>query len=855
MTKKNSIQDVFRLTPMQQGMLYHTLRDPASGVYFEQMVLDLEGELDVSAWRQAWEQMQVRHGVLRIGLVWEGLPEPVQIVYRDLPLPWREFDWRHEPTLAQEASLKRLLEDARREGFDLSRPPLWRIELIRRSKELHWCSFSFHHVILDGWSHALLWQEILEDYRAARLGRVAEVTPRRPYRDYLAWFSRQDTAATEAYWRQRLAGLSSPTQLPIEESHPSQDYGQYEQAELVIPPETADMLQQLVQRQRITLNTLVQGTWGLLLSRYSGEDDVVFGATSSGRSIDLEGIDQMVGLFINTLPVRLQVPADTLLLPWLSALHEAQVAQSCFEYASLVEIHRWSEMPAGTPLFNNILVFENYPVDKTLSRPLNGEVQIHGAQFQEQTNYPLTVTVIPGQTLSLRFQYDQGRFEQAAVERLAGHVRQLLCEIAANPKRKLWEFSLLTAGERRQLLVDWNDTAAVYPHDRCVHQLFEDQVKRTPEATAVEFEDQQLTYAELNTRANQLAHHLRALGVGPEVLVGICVERSLEMVVGLLAILKSGGVYVPLDPAYPDERLLNMLEDSQAPFLITERRWMERFTRFQGQLICQERESEQVERRPATNLPGGPTTANLAYVIYTSGSTGRPKGVQIEHGSLANLLCSMRSRIGIGPLDGLLAVTTISFDIAALEIFLPLVVGARIVLVDREAATDGLRLSASLAASSITHFQATPATWRFLLEAGWRPRATLSMLCGGEALPRELASRLLHPEARLWNVYGPTETTIWSSAGTVEAGEGPVTLGRPITRTQFYVLDRQMCPVPQGVCGELYIGGAGVARGYLHRSGLTAERFLPDPFGTELGGRLYRTGDLCRWGSGGAGAG
>jgi amino acid adenylation domain-containing protein len=356
-----------------------------------------------------------------------------------------------------------------------------------------------------------------------------------------------------------------------------------------------------------------------------------------------------------------------------------------------------------------------------------------------------------------------------------------------------------------------------------------------------------LTYRELDERANRLAHHLAAMGVGPEVLVGLCVGRSIDLVVGLLAILKSGGAYVPLDPLYPPERLYFMLEDSGAAFLLTESCWLDRFTRFPGAMICGDRDRDRIERESAANLAAGPAPSNLAYVIYTSGSTGRPKGVQVGHANLANLLQSMGSRTGIGPRDRLLAVTTISFDIAGLELLLPLISGAEVVLVDRDVAADGARLAEVLDDPSITFLQATPATWRLLLAAGWRPRSSLTMLCGGEALPRELADRLLDPEAVLWNLYGPTETTIWSAAGRVERGEAPITLGRPTARTQLYVLDQRMQPVPWGVGGELYIGGAGLARGYLHRPGLTADRFVPDPFGNEPGGRLYRTGDRVRW--------
>ncbi len=392
------------------------------------------------------------------------------------------------------------------------------------------------------------------------------------------------------------------------------------------------------------------------------------------------------------------------------------------------------------------------------------------------------------------------------------------------------------------------EKARAYPctHE-LVHRWIEEQAQHKPEAVALVSSGVSLTYAELNARANRLARRLRAMGVGPEVLVGLCAGRSASTVVGLLAILKAGGAYVPLDPAYPAERIAFMLQDAQVSVLLTEERLRDQLPAGEARILCLDSECQPGDQESVANLEGGASAGNLAYVIYTSGSTGRPKGVQITHGALANLLQSMRRLLSINERDALLAVTTLSFDIAALEIFLPLIVGARVELIDREVAADGARLVGRLNDPGITFLQATPATWRLLLEAGWQGQPTLKMLCGGEALPRALADRLLDKGAGLWNVYGPTETTIWSSAWRVEAGETPISIGRPIANTQFYVLDKRLRAVPVGVIGELYIGGLGLARGYRHRAALTAERFIPDPFGTTPGGRLYWTGDLARW--------
>jgi amino acid adenylation domain-containing protein len=418
--------------------------------------------------------------------------------------------------------------------------------------------------------------------------------------------------------------------------------------------------------------------------------------------------------------------------------------------------------------------------------------------------------------------------------------------MVADPDESLSRLPLLTTAERQRLLIEWNDTYAEYPSHRCVHQLFEEQVSRTPDATAVVFENQALSYSELNRRANQLAHHLLKLGVGPDSLVGICVQRSPDMIAGLLGIWKAGGAYVPLDPYYPLDRLSFMLEDSGLKVLITEKPFQPKFSGYKGQLVYVG--SEAISKERSENCVGGAKPENLAYVIYTSGSTGKPKGVEICQRSLVNFLVSMRSSPGLVAEDALLAVTTISFDIAALELYLPLIVGARLVLANRETAMDGNELQSTLAGTAITVMQATPATWRLLLEAGWQGGGNFKILCGGEGLPRDLAVELLKRGSSVWNMYGPTETTVWSTISRIAGNDSLITIGRPIANTEVYVLDDYLEPVPVGIAGELYIGGAGIARGYLRRPELTTEKFIAHPFrDRESGARLYRTGDLARF--------
>ncbi|HSH12993.1 MAG TPA: amino acid adenylation domain-containing protein, partial [Desulfurivibrionaceae bacterium] len=473
------------------------------------------------------------------------------------------------------------------------------------------------------------------------------------------------------------------------------------------------------------------------------------------------------------------------------------------------------------PLFQVMIVFQNASRERLALPGLTVRpVEVNGGRAR----FDLTLTMQEEEEgLKGIVQYNTDLFDSSTARRMLKQFQTLLEGIVADPERPLSALPLLTQAQGHQLLVEWNETGTEPLNGRCIHELFEAQAQRTPQAVAVICDQHHLTYQRLNARANELAHHLRARGVGADVPVGLCLERSLEMVVGILGILKAGGAYLPLDPAYPKERLAFMLEDAQAPVLLTQQRLAERFPYDQAPVVCIDADGEAISRESQENPASGVTAAHLVYVIYTSGSTGQPKGVQIPHRAVVNFLYSMGQQPGLTRQDLLLAVTTLSFDIAGLEFFLPLTVGAQVMVISREVASDGALLLARLANSGATVLQATPATWRLLLESGWRGRRPLKMLCGGENLPRELADRLLERHGVLWNLYGPTETTIWSAVHQVGAGAGLVPIGHPIANTQIYVLDRRGQPVSIGIPGELHIGGAGLARGYLDRPDLTAE--------------------------------
>jgi amino acid adenylation domain-containing protein len=611
-----------------------------------------------------------------------------------------------------------------------------------------------------------------------------------------------------------------------------------------LPRELTERIKDLSRQEGVTLYVTLVAAFQTLLSRYSGQDDMVLGTTSAGRT--QAETEALIGFFVNTLVLRSDLSGNPSFRELLRRVREVVLqaqAHQDLPFESLVKGLQPERQAGQNPLFQVML---------TLDPPLSSlpagwsvetmEVETGTAKF----DLALELVEQPEGLLS-RFEYRTELFDEATIARMAGHWQTLLEGIVSDCTQRIGELPLLTEQERHQLLVEWNATEADYPKEKCIHQLFEEQVERTPEAVAVVFEDAHLTYRELNGRANRLAHHLQDLGVGPEVLVGLCVERSLDMIVDILGILKAGGAYVPLDTTYPSERIGFMVEDAQASFLVTQQRLLPQLPAHAAKVICLNTDAQVLDQQSEANPVCETTSENLAYVMYTSGSTGRPKGVQIPHLAVVNFLLSMCHQPGLMAEDKLLAVTTFSFDIAALELFLPLIVGARVIVASQDIIANGAALAKTLTRMGATAMQATPVTWRMLLAAGWQCNQQLKILCGGEALPYELAQQLLPQAASLWNMYGPTETTIWSSVCKIKPEDDVISIGRPIANTQIYLLDAHLQPVPIGVPGELFIGGDGLARGYLDRPELTAERFVPHPFSNEPGARLYKTGDLARY--------
>jgi amino acid adenylation domain-containing protein/non-ribosomal peptide synthase protein (TIGR01720 family) len=839
------IEDIYALSPMQEGMLFHAVRSPESEIYCEQMSINIRGKLDISAFERAWQELVARHSILRAAFVWKNLDDPVQVIHRHLALRVENQDWRALARDVRSEELEGFRQADRKRGFDLSDPPLMRLTLLRIDEELFELIWTYHHIVLDGWSVPLLFKEVLEAYEGLSQGRPSSRKTAHSYREYIDWLKQQDLRKAEAFWRERLRGFTALT--PFARSagpvaiHGEQDG--YDQQQIALSRSVTDDLRVLAREQHLTLNTLAQGCWALLLSHYSGESDIVFGATVSGRPAELAGAETMIGLFINTLPVRVQFKDDERVLTLLTKLQAQQAEASRYVYSPLAQVQAWSELPRGEPLFESLMVFENYPVDLPLAE-LPGGLEISSSRNIERTDYPLTVIIVPNDELTVRLVYDCRRFGRTMMTRMLAHLQSLLEDIATGDDQILSRLSLLSEAEKHATVIEWNDTGAEYPTAVCFHHMVEIQVMNAPDALAVSFEGQHISYGELNARANQLAHYLRRLGVGLETRVGIGVGRSPEMVIGRLAVLKAGGAYVSLDPEYPAARLVFMLEDAGAHVLLAERRLVERLGDLRVTVVCPFSDWELISRE-SQDIPDVPMSPdNLAYVYYSSGSTGKPKGVEIEHAGLVNLVTWHNHAYRVTAADRKSQLSGLAFDASVWELWPYLVAGASLHIPAEETRNSWPELLDWMAGEAITIcFLPTPLAEAVMDE--WPAGVALrSLLTGGDRLHHWPQKPL---SFSFVNKYGPTEVTAvttWAPMTPAIVRNPSPPIGRPIANIQTFALNDHLQPVPMGMAGELCIGGIGLARGYLNRADLTAEKFMPNPFNAEPGARLYRSGDL-----------
>ncbi len=818
--------------PQIEVWLAAQMSEEANCSFNEALLLHLSGDLDVDLLRQSWRQIVNRHDALRSTFDEEGRTARIA-PHLDLEMPL-------EP-LASRAELDSIVALDARTPFDLVQGPLLRLRFFQLAPQEHAVLFTAHHIVCDGWSINMLLAEVGELYSAARQARAPQLDPLLPFSEY-ARRPKENLAADEQYWLGQYQDVPSVLELPLDRPRPSVKSFAGATIRRQIDPELVRSLRSIGARQGATLFHVLLSGLQVLLSRLSGQEDVPVGIPAAAQQL-VEG-RSLVGHGVNFLPVRNPIAPGQSYIEFLrqtkTKMLDAYEHQD-YTYGTLVRRLGIQKDPSRLPLVE---------VQFNLEKVGQG-VDFAGLAWEADpcakayVNFDLFVNAIESSAgLSIDCDYNSALLDRETVERWLGHYETLLRAAAAQPETPTGRLPLLSPAEREALVAGRNRTQTASPPPPLTHEWIAAQAAATPHEIAVVFEQRSLTYAQLEESANQLAATLSALGAGPGAFVALHLERGLDLPVAMLAVLKSGAAYIPLDPAYPKERIDFIVEESQAKVILTEERLATQLSAPQARIVCLDLEWPLIRKQKSTPSAVRVSPADLAYAIYTSGSTGKPKGVEIPHGALANFLRSMLREPGLTAADRLLAVTTVSFDIAGLEIFLPLVAGARTVIAGPNSVGDGQALADLIAQEKISALQATPGTWRLLLEAGWQPSPAFKMMCGGEALPRDLANSLATPGAELWNMYGPTETTIWSSVSRVLAGPEPIRLGGPIDNTTFYVVDAQLQPVPLGVPGELLIGGGGVARGYCHRPELSAEKFLADPF--RPGERVFRTGDMVR---------
>ncbi|MDD5627415.1 MAG: amino acid adenylation domain-containing protein, partial [Elusimicrobia bacterium] len=843
----------YGLAPLQKGLLFHSRYAPRSDQYVEQVIWRCREALDCGALKAAWKELVQRHAVLRTAFVWDERGEPAQVVCSEAEAGWREQDWRGLSADALERRWEEHVAADRTRGFVFARPGLNRLFLARTGEREYRCLWTHHHLLLDGWSLALLADELEELYAARRAGRPARLPLPSPFAEYVRWAAARDKAEALDFWRRRMAGVEGPTPLAfcrtgarLDVREPAASLGEHVR---VFSAARTERCLRFVREQRVTLNSLLQLAWALVLCRFSGRDEVVMGMTISGRAAPVAGVERMVGLLINTVPLPFALEAGASAASQLRRLHGMVQEVNEHGFLSLTEIQGCGAVPFGTPLFYSLFVFENHPL---ASRPQARLVR--DVEFREKTNYPLTAVVVPGERLSVKMSFDAQVFTPESVARLAAGLENAVEWILAHPGEPLDEAEIMTGPERALVLGRWTRGQALRPGLRTVAELFAAAVQAHGPEPALSFRGRSLTYSELDRCSDAFAARL-----APETIVGLYARRSVETVAAVLGALKAGAAYLPLDPEHPDARTRLLAEDARLAAVLAQEPWPGRLAGAlagTGVRILGLEEAGAGGRAPGRRPGRGPGPGSLAYVIYTSGSTGTPKGVAVEHRSAAELIAWMKREYPLGPGDAALQLTALTFDVSVAEMLWPLCSGARLVLAEPGAAKDPAGVLRTIRAERVTAVGFVPSFMSVLLDAAEAagPQSLRSLRyahAAGEALPVELARRFLRLcPARLDNIYGPTEAAVYSSFHRCSGEEGlpVVPIGRPAARARLYVLDQDLRPVPPGVPGQLCIGGAGLARGYLHRPELTAERFVPDPFAR--GGeepRLYKTGDRARW--------
>jgi len=850
----HELADVYEMSPMQEGMLFHALSVPGAGVDIEQIIVRLDESLEVALFEQAMGEVLARHSILRARFRWAEVERPCLEVLAAAEVTATIADWSD---LSIEGAEQRFAEHVRvdrRRDFDLSCAPVMRLLVAHFPDGHSRVLWTFHHSLLDGRSFAVVLREWFALYDAARRGETLTLPPARPYREYIEWRRSLDLSSAEQFWRSALGSFDTPTPFGIDTPRSGNPHDEpFAVCQQQLSAAATEQLRQATGRAGVTVNTIVQAAWAVLLHRYSGQSEVVFGATRAGRVNGIANTDAMVGLLINTLPMRVGLDDNMEILPWLHSLRAQQIALRPYEHTPLATVQACSGVARGTPLFDSVVVYDHQTLDASLHMP--GRY----FEYRGQTNFPLALLAYGddgnGQML-LRLEYSTQRFSDAAITRMLAHFVELLTQLAGGTATHLRDLNPVSAAERAVLVGD-GPIPTLTTRDATLHAGFARQAAATPQAIALSADTAagrvELSYAELNRRAEALATHLRTLGVRTGQAVGLRVERSPDVVIGILAILKAGAAYLPLDPLYPTDRIAFMLDDAAVQVVLTQRAFATELSALPVHPVYLD------EPLPPTTTeapPAPPVTGqDLAYVMYTSGSTGQPKGVRVTHHNVLRLFAATIARFGFGPTDVWTLWHSYAFDISVSEFWGALLVGGRLVIVPQDTSRDPATFRALVQREQVSVLSQTPTGFQAFIDADQSAPpgkfALRYILLCGEALHLQT----LHPwfdrygdaTPEVINMYGPTETTLYVTyqpitAADLAAGAGSI-IGKPLPDTRIYLLDSHGQPVPTGVAGELYIAGDAVAAGYLNRPELTAQRFLPDPF---HGGRMYRSGDLAR---------
>ncbi|WP_218776813.1 non-ribosomal peptide synthetase, partial [Nostoc sp. T09] len=840
-------RDLLPLSFAQQRMWFWKQLQPGNSIYHIAQALQLQGDLNITTLQQSLDAIVARHETLRTNfMVQDG--NPIQVIQPPRAVELLKFNLQEIPNSDRPDQIQQLLQQQIQRPFDFASDLMMRGCLLQLDKQEHILLLVIHHIASDGWSMNIVWQELADLYSAFVNGQpnpLVELPIQ--YADYAVWQRQWLEAEVEQiqlnYWQQQLAAAPPVLELPTDRPRPPVQTCQGAGQSFTLSQDLSQALQTLSRQEGATLFMTLLAAFQTLLYRYSRQEDILVGSAIASRNH--QEIEGLIGFFVNTLVMRTDMSGNPSFRELLQQVR--QVASSAYThqdlpFEKLVEQLQIEHSLSYHPLFQVMFILQNTP-SQDLHLPglsvVPQEIDTDKAAFDLTLEMLETPTGIKG-----KIQYNTDLFDAATIARMIEHLQTLLAGIVAQPEQNIATLPLLTASEQHQLLRQWNDTQVDYPQDQCIHLLFEQQVERTPDAVAVLFHNQQLTYRELNQRANQLAHYLQSLGVGPELLVGICVERSLEMVVGMLAVLKAGGAYVPLDPAYPQERLAFMMSDAQLQVLLTQQQLLTVLPEHQATAICLDTDWGEISHYPQSQPVSSVQVNNLAYIIYTSGSTGKPKGVLVTHKGLCSLALAQIKKFDVQPSSRILQFASFSFDASIADVLMALCTGARLCLAKKEVLLPGADLMQTINEYQISHVALPPSA---LAAMPNQPLPSLRVIIvAGEACATELAAQW-SSRVRFFNAYGPTESTVCATMAEYTDASQKLTLGRPIANSQIYILDAHLQPVPIGVAGEVHIGGIGLARGYLNRPELTREKFIPHPFGSEAGSRLYKTGDLARY--------